>query len=125
MTGPPDKRFLIAVLVFGIVGTGAGFNWLSVGRIVIRQGSTRVGVGPLPRPNPQEKGWVAGVIEGDDLLYYPLCLAWVALGVSMVTLTALGYFSANELFLKLAAYSCVGVLLLGFGTVAAALWSGP
>ena len=38
---------------------------------------------------------------------------------------ALAFFSSNETFCKLAAYSCLAVLLLGFTTVAAALWSGP
>jgi hypothetical protein len=43
----------------------------------------------------------------------------------MVTLIALALVTANEMFLRLSAYSCVFYLLLAFGTVAAALWSGP
>ena len=126
MTNQSDRLFLLVVLVFGAAGTAAGIRWLSSGRIVIREGGARVGVGGgLPRPVPQANARVAGVIGANDALYYPLCGAWIALGVSMVALAALSFFTSSVLYRKLAAYSCLVVLLLGFGTVAAALWSGP
>jgi hypothetical protein len=126
VSGQPDKRFLIFVLVFGIVGTAAGVRWLSGGSITIREGATRVGVGgPPPRPVPQGDARVAGSIESDDLLYYPLCVTWIALGGSMVILSGLAFFLSKTLYFKLAAFSCLAFLLLGFGTLAAALWSGP
>ena len=43
----------------------------------------------------------------------------------MVALTALGFFSSNESFLKLSACSLATVLLLAGVTVAAVLWAGP
>src|SRR4051794_31627713 len=90
----PDRRFLIAVLVFGIVGTAAGIRWLSSGSIVIRGGGARIGVGGgLPHHVPHGNARVAGTIRGDQVLYYPLCGAWIALGTSMVTLAALASFS--------------------------------
>jgi len=126
MTGEPDKRFLIVVLVFGIVGTAAGVRWLSRGEIVIRRGEGRVSVGAgRPPPAPRPAGRAAGRIGGDHVFYHPICVAWVALGVSMVALSALAFFTANITCLKLSAYSCLAVLLPGFATLAAALWSGP
>jgi hypothetical protein len=89
MTGEADKRFLIVVLVFGIVGTAAGVRWLSHGEIVVRRGQTRVGVGQSrPPPAPRPAAPAAGRIGGDHALFYPICLAWVALGVSMVALSS-------------------------------------
>ena len=111
MSGPPDKRFLIGVMIFGVVMTAADARWLSRGSIVIREGR---GNGP-----------VAGTIHGKSVLYYPLCIAWGALGVSMVALSVLAFFSSKEIFLRLSAYSCVALLLMAVVTVAAALWSGP
>jgi hypothetical protein len=127
MTSRSDMRiFLIAVFVFGFLGAGAGYHWLSSGSIVIREGSTRVGVGGrLPPPTPVTNAPAAGVIHGDSVLFYPLCFAWIGLGVAMVALAALTFFTASDFFGRLAAYSCVAFLALGFGTVAAALWSGP
>jgi hypothetical protein len=43
----------------------------------------------------------------------------------MVALALLSFFTSNERWLKLSAYSCLVILLLAFTTVAAALWSGP
>ena len=43
----------------------------------------------------------------------------------MVALSALSFFTGSVTCLKLSAYSCLAVLLLGFATLAAALWSGP
>ena len=126
MSSQPDKRFLIVVLVFGIVGTAAGVRWLSHGEIVVRRGQTRVGVGQgRPPPAARPAGPAAGRVGGDHLLYYPICVAWIALGASMVALAALSFFTGNVTCLKLSAYSCLAVLLLGFATLAAALWSGP
>jgi hypothetical protein len=126
MTSQPDKRFLIVVLIFGIVGACAGSYWLSSGSIVIRQGGSRSGVGgKLPPPRPQSGARVAGNIGANDALYYPLCVLWVGLGVAMVALSALSFLSSNVLYLKLSAYSCLAILLLAGATVAAAIWSGP
>lgn len=127
MPSQSEKRWLIVVvLVFGGLGAAAGFHWLSSGSIVIREGETRVGVGGrLPPPVPRPNARAAGTITADDALYYPLCVTWIALGITMLTLVALAVVTANELFLRLSAYCCVVYLLLAFGTVAAALWSGP
>ena len=127
MTTQPDKRLLIiVVLVFGIVATAASTRWLSTGAIVIRKGTTRVGVGQSPpRPGPQPNAPAAGRIAADHALYYPLCITWIALGLSMVALPTLWFFTSNERWLKLSAYSCLAILLLAFTTVAVALWSGP
>jgi hypothetical protein len=65
-----------------------------------------------------------GVINGDSSLYYPLCFTWLGLVVTMVALAALTFLTARDFFGRLAAYSCLAFLALGFGTVAAALWSG-
>jgi hypothetical protein len=127
-SGPPDKRFLIVVLVFGIAGTCASGRWLQTGSIEIRGGGTRVGVGGggLPRPNPQHRGPVAGRIEANnDWQFYPLCLAWIGLGVSMIVLGTLAWMTSNVSLLKLSAWSCAVVLLLGATTVGTALWLGP
>jgi hypothetical protein len=126
MTGQPNKLFLIVVFVFGLEGTAAGAHWLSSGSIAIRQGGARIGVGGGgPRPVPQGNARVAGRIGANHALYYPLCVAWVGLGVSMVGLAALSFFAPRPLFLKLSAYSCLAVLLLAAGTVVTALASGP
>jgi hypothetical protein len=125
-TRQPDKLFLIVVFVFGVSGAAAGVNWLSSGSIVIRQGGSRIGVGgPGPRPVPQPNAPVAGTIGADHALYYPLCVTWVALGVSMIGLAALSFFVPRLLFFKLSAYSCLAVLLLAAATVVTALSSGP
>jgi hypothetical protein len=127
MTNKPGKGFLIAVLVFGLAGTAAGVRWLAKGEIVIREGRSRTGVGGrgTPSATPQGGGRVAGHIRSDHALYYPLCVTWVGLGVSMITFAALSFFSSNGLYPRLAAYSLAAVLPLGFGTLAAALWAGP
>jgi|GEM_PF-6556942 len=122
-----DKLWLIiAVFVFGILGASAGVHWLSTGNIVIRQGESysgrRAGV---PRPAPRPDAPVAGSIASDNVLYYPLCVTWIGLGVSMVALSALSVFSTNVLYRILSACSCLAFLLLAFGTVAAAIWLGP
>jgi hypothetical protein len=103
-----DKRLLIGVLLFGIAYTATGWGWLSAGKIVLYEDS----------------GPVAGVIGADDVLYYPLCGMWIGLGVSMIPLSILSYFSSNVLYLKLSALSLIAILLLGGGTAAAAIWYG-
>ncbi len=126
MTSQPDKRFLIVVVIFGVLGASAGYHWLSAGAIVIREGGARIGVGGgLPPPVPQRGARVAGSIGNNDVLYYPLCATWIGLGVSMVALSVLSFFSSNVLFCKLSAYSCLAFVLLAFGTVAACIWYGP
>jgi hypothetical protein len=127
MMSHADKRlFVLVVLVFGIGGAAAGIRWLAAGNIVIRQGASRMGAGGAqPRPAPQRNAPVAGSIEADNVLYYPLCGMWVGLGVAMVALAVLSYFGSNEWYLRLSSYSCLAILLLAGATVAAALWSGP
>jgi len=126
MPSPSDKRFLlIAVLIFGGLGTTAGIRWLTSGSIVIRERETHIGIGGGDsRPVPQSNAPVAGIIGVGHLLYYPLCVAWIGLGASMVGLAALSFLTGRTLFLKLSAFSCLAFLLLGFGTLAAALLSG-
>jgi len=91
---------------------------------VIRGGETRVGVG-RGLPPQQSDGPVAGTIGPKSALYYPLCVTWVGLGVSMVILSILSFLTSNELCLRLSAYSCLAFLLLAFGTLGASLWLGP
>jgi len=118
---------LIVALIFGILGTGAGVNWLSSGSIVIRGGQARSGPARSLRTPPpsQSDAPVAGAIRSTHLLFYPLCLAWIGLGVSMVGLSTFAFFSSTTLYHRLSAFSCLAFLLLAFGTVAVALWSGP
>jgi hypothetical protein len=117
---------LLVVFVFGIAGVCVGLNWLSSGNIVIRQGQSRIGAGGAsPRPAPQSNAPVAGSIGVDSGLYYPLCLSWIGLGIAMVALGVISCFSSNELYSKLAAYSCLVFFLLVGATVTAALCSGP
>jgi len=128
-----DKRWVIlAVFVFGIVGVCAGFHWLSTGEIVIRQGESHSGRASysgrraaVPRPASRPDAPVAGSIASGNVLFYPLCVLWIGLGVSMVALSALCAFSSKVLYFILAAFSCLALLLLAFGTVGAAIWLGP
>src|SRR5688572_24892882 len=104
MNNQPDKLFLIGVLAFGLAGSAAAARWLSTGEIVIGEATTRVGArapGPAPRGGP-----VTGRIERSDLLFYPLCLTWLGLGISMTALSVLAFFTSKVLFLRLSAYSC-------------------
>jgi hypothetical protein len=49
----------------------------------------------------------------------------MGLGLSIVALSAQAFLRQDTLYLRLAAYSCLVIILLAFGTVATALWSGP
>jgi len=122
-----DKRWVIlAVFVFGILGVCAGFHWLSTGQIVIRQGESYSGRrAAVPRPAPRPDAPVAGSIASGNVLFYPLCVTWIGLGVSMVALSALCALNSIVLHFRLLACSCLAFLLLAFGTVAAAIWLGP
>ncbi len=127
-----DKFWLvIVVFVFGLLGTSAGFHWVSTGNIVIRQGESysgpRAGASRVaaPRPAPRPDAPVAGSISSGNVLFYPLCAAWIGLGAAMVALSALSVLSSKVLYRVLPALSCLAFLLLGFATVAAAIWLGP
>ena len=85
-------------------------RWLNTGEIVIRR-NTSGGT------QATTQGPVVGRITSDHALFYPVCAAWGLLGMAMFVLAPLGYFSQNELLLRLAAYTCVSLLPLGFGTV--------
>ncbi|MBX3432587.1 MAG: hypothetical protein KF847_04635 [Pirellulales bacterium] len=106
-----DKRLLIGLLVLGVAYAVTGLHWLSAGNIVIRK---------APSDGP-----VVGAIGANSVLYYPLCGIWIGLGVSMVALSILSFFSSNALYLKLSSFSFLAILLLGLGTLAAAIWAGP
>ncbi len=126
MATQSQKRWLIVVtLAFGLAGSAAAIRWLSTGEIVIRKGATRVGARAPASTRPQPQGPVAGRIERSDLPFYPLCLSWLGLGLSMMALPVLAFFTSNEMFLRLSAYSCVAVLILGFLTVGTAILWGP
>ena len=122
-----DKLWVIlAVFVFGILGASAGVYWLSTGNIVIRQGESYSGPRARgPRPVPRPDAPVAGSIGAGNVIFYPLCLAWIGLGVAMVALSALAVVRSQVLYFVLSALSCLAFLLLAFGTVAAAIWLGP
>jgi hypothetical protein len=124
MSTRPDKRFLIAVLIFGIVSTAAGIRWLASGSIEIGQGQGYSGRAPIAA-QPQANKPVAGRIDSGDLLFYPLCATWIALGSSMTLLSVCAFFSVHEMYARLAAYTCALILPLGFATVGVALWHGP
>jgi len=109
MTSQPDdrfldKRFLIGVLVFGITFACTGYRWL----FSDSQGGMQI----------------AGTIGRNDSLFYPLSACWLGLGITMVALAVFSFFSSKEIYLKLAAYSCLAIILLGFGTGAAAFFFG-
>lgn len=111
MAKQSDKRvLLIAALVFGLAATAASAQWLSSGEIVIRQGTSQ-GV------QPTTQGPVAGRIQSDHALFYPVCAAWGLLGLAMLVLTPLAYFRNDEFLMKLSAYTCAAILPLGFATV--------
>ena len=119
-TGRPDWRFLPFVFIFGLAVTAGGVYWLKSGQIEIRSGKSR-----SRQVSPQsEPGAVAGRITSQNLLYYPLCTAWVSLGTAMIVLPLLAFFRGRELYARLAAYCCAALLLLTAVTVGAALWSG-
>jgi hypothetical protein len=120
------RLMLIVALVFGVLGTGAGVNWLRTGSIEIRGGQVRSGPArSLRTPPAASDAPVAGAIRSSHLLFYPLCLTWMGLGLSMIALSTWSIFSSTVLYHRLSAYSCLVFFLLAFGTVAAALWSGP
>jgi hypothetical protein len=127
-TGRPDWRFLLFVFVFGLATTGGGVHWLTSGQIEIRSAKSRSRQVAQPADKntaPQsEPGAVAGRITSQNLLYYPLCAACVGLGTAMIVLPLLAFFRGQELYARLAAYSCAALLLLTAVTVGAALWSG-
>ena len=121
----PDHRFLFVILLFGILGTGAGIHWLSSGSIVIRGGNTRVGRAAAAPQQTHAEGPAAGKIESSDLAYYPLCAAWISLGITMLVLSTVAIFSTNLIFTRLSAWTAPAILALAFTTVGVALWYGP
>jgi len=122
-----DKRWaILAVLVFGIVGVCVGSYWLSTGEIVIRRGDAHSGrraavVRPAARPDAP----VAGRIASANVVFYPLCAAWIGLGLSMVVLAAVTALRPYALCFILSGLACLAFLLLAFGTVATAICLGP
>jgi hypothetical protein len=121
----PDHRFLFVILLFGLLGAGAGIHWLTSGSIVIRQGKTRAGRATAAAPQPAHNAPAAGKIEPGDLAYYPLCAAWISLGTTMLVLSTVAIFSTNLIFTRLAAWTAPAILALAFTTVGLALWYGP
>ena len=91
---------------------------------MIRQGQTYSGRSGVRPPAPRPDAPVAGRIASDNLLFYPLCVSWIGLGVAMVALSALCTFGSRVLYFILSAFSCLALLLLAFGTVGAAIWLG-
>jgi hypothetical protein len=125
-SNPAGRRLaLIAALIFGVLAAGAGGTWLSSGSIVIRGGEVHSGSARNlhPAASPTDAP-VAGVIRNNNLLFYPLCLSWLGLGVTMVALALLSLFTSSLVYPRLSAWSCLALLLLAFGTVGAAIWSG-
>jgi hypothetical protein len=118
-TGRPDWRFLPVVFIFGLAVTAGGAHWLTSGQIEIRAAKSRSRA-LLPQTEPRA---VAGRITPQNLLYYPLCTAWVGLGTAMIVLPLLAIFR-GQFYARLAAYCCAALLLLTAVTVGAALWSG-
>lgn len=123
MLSRQDHRlFLIGTLVFGIVANAAAIRWVRLGSIEIRQGES-TGRGEAPSPD-QAKTPVVGRIESTDLLFYPLCAAWLMLATSMIVFPICTFFSLREIYTRLTSYCAAALLLLGFATVAAAYWYG-
>ena len=108
----PDKRFLIVVLVFGLAASGASAHWLNSGEIAIRSGAAEGA--------PQHGGRIVGQIAGDRVLFYPICIAWALLGVTMIALSGLAFVRNETVLMKLSAYACAALLLLVMTTSLAA-----
>jgi len=111
MSAPPDKRFLLMVLIFGLVAAGASGRWLTSGEIVIRGGKAH------GAPAPSGHSRVEGTIPRDHVLFYLVAISWGLLRVTMVTLAALAYFKSDHHLAKLCAYCCVAILTMRFATV--------
>jgi hypothetical protein len=120
MNDKPNYPFLLFVLVFGVVAIGASVHWFNEGSIVIRS-NDNVNAAKTGRP----AGPPAGVIAGDHVMYYPLCIAWGALGAMMLLFAAAAALTGQLPFFKLAAYACAAILPLGFATVFIAIYAGP
>jgi hypothetical protein len=108
---PPGKLFLFVVLVFGLGATWASAQWLNGGSITIRSGEAQ---GARP-----DSGQVVGQITAEQALFYPLCIAWGLLGVTMIALAGLAFVRKSPLLGKFSAYACAGLLLLVFTTLLA------
>jgi hypothetical protein len=116
-----DRRFLFAVLAFGAAAIWGGSYWLSQGEIAIRQAnSTRRPV--VATSNP---GAVVGRIAGDHVLFYPVCAAWVGLGVTIMTLATAAIIRGKVWLDVLAFWSAAALLPLGFLTVLTAMLVKP
>jgi hypothetical protein len=117
MNEPVDKRFLLVTLLFGILAGGVCASWLNEGQIAIRYGRAH------GQPAPRNPGPPAGLITKDQLLFYPVCTAWGALGLTMVVSSGLAFLHNSHTWAKTGAYCCAILLLLTFLTVAVAiLW---
>jgi hypothetical protein len=108
----PDKRFLIAVLIFGIVAASVSATWLKIGKVT-----------PNHRPSPGYSR-VADEIPRGHVLYYFVTIAWGLLGNVMIVLSGLAHLSNDERALKACAWCCVAILVLGFLTAAATRLAG-
>ena len=91
--------------------TWASAQWLNGGSITIRSGEAQ---GARP-----DSGQVVGQITAEQALFYPLCIAWGLLGVTMIALAGLAFVRKSPLLGKFSAYACAGLLLLVFTTLLA------
>lgn len=122
MLSRQDHRiFLIVTLVFGLVASAASIRWVNLGSIEISKAEHARGGAPSPA---QGKMPVVGRVESTDLLFYPLCGAWLMVATSMIIFPVCAFFSSQEIFTRLTSYCAAALLLLGFVTVAAAYWYG-
>jgi hypothetical protein len=63
------------------------------------------------------RGEVTGRIASDHVLFYPFCVAWIGLGVTMLTLSIAAVIRRQVWLDVLAFWSLAAALPLGFLTI--------
>ena len=116
-----DRCYLFVVLAFGAAAIWGGGYWLNEGEIVIRNGNwdRRQAV------TTSTPGEVAGRIAGDHVLFYPVCGAWIGLGITMATLATAALIRGKVWLEVLSFWSLAAALPLGLLTVLTAILVKP
>lgn len=111
-----DRRFLWVVLAFGMAAIWGGSYWLQQGEIAIRSTDAAQRSAPVARHASAPDA--AARIAGDHPLFYPLCIAWLGLGGTMLALATAALIRGKIWLDVLSAWSLAAVLPLGFLTLA-------